>query len=146
MPRPFSDDLRCRILAAYARNEGSQQELARRFGVSFAHVRKERRRLSGQMERVSQSRRGPLSRMTEAVREQLRGWLREQPDRTLAELGEQLRASGIVVSSSRISQTLQQMGLRLKRSRFTPSSGTPSKTASGGKGFLPPSRPSHRRS
>ena len=148
MPKPLSDDLRCRILAAYARNEGSQQELARRFGVSFEYVRKIRKqwRLNGRMERVAQSRRGPLSRMTEAVREQLRGWLREQPDRTLAELGEQLRAGGIVASRSRISQTLQQMDLRLKKSRFTPSSATPSKTASGEKSFLPRSRPSRRRS
>jgi transposase len=114
MPKPLSDDLRCRILRAYARQEESQAELARRFGVSFEYVRKVRRqwRLSGRMERVPQSRHGRLSRITTAVREQLRDWVREQPDRTLAELGEQLQAQGVAVSRSRISQILQQMGLR----------------------------------
>jgi transposase-like protein len=53
MPKPLSDDLRCRILQAYLRGEGSQAELSRRFGVSFEYVRKIRRhwRLSGRMER-----------------------------------------------------------------------------------------------
>ena len=53
MPKPLSDDLRCRILQAYLRQEGSQMELSRRFGVSFEYVRKIRRhwRLSGRMER-----------------------------------------------------------------------------------------------
>jgi transposase len=148
MPKPLSDDLRCRILAAYARHEGSQRELVRRFGVSFEYVRKVRKqwRLSGQMERVPQLRRGPLSRLTEAVREQLRGRLREQPDRTLAELAQQLRASGVAVSRSRVSQTLQQMGLRLKKSRSMPARGTRRKIAGGGKSFLPLSPRSHWKS
>ena len=84
MPKALSDDLRCRILEAYSRGEGSQRELAQRFGVSFEYVRKVRWQLrqNGQMKRVPQSRHGPLSRMTAAVQERLRGWLREQPDRT----------------------------------------------------------------
>src|ERR1019366_2184398 len=148
MPKPLSDDLRCRILSAYARREGSQQELARRFGVSFEYVRKVRRqwRLNGQMERIPQSRHGPLSRMTEAVKDRLRGWLKEQPDRTLGELGEQLQGWGVGVSRSRVSQILQQMGLRRKKSRSTPRSATPRPTASGGKSFLPSLPRSRRRS
>jgi transposase len=148
MPKPLSDDLRCRILEAYARQEGSQRELARRFGVSFEYVRKVRRqwRLSGRMERIGQSRHGPPSRMTEAVKEQLRGWLREQPDRTLAELVEQLRTSSVEVSRSRVSQILQQMGLRRKKSLSTPPSATPKPTSSGAKSSSPPSPRSRRRS
>jgi transposase len=148
MPKPLSDDLRCRILAAYERNEGTQQELARRFGVSFEYVRKVRKqwRRNGKMERIPQSRRGPLSRITGAVKEQLRGWVREQPDRTLAELGGQLHACGVEVSRSRVSQTLQQMGLRLKKSPSTPRSATGKPIASDEKSFLPPSLPSRRRS
>jgi len=117
MPKPWSDDLRCRILDAYERKEGSQREVSRRFGVSFEYVRKIRKqwRGSGQKERMPQSRHGRLSRMTDAVQERLRGWLREQPDRTLAELQEQLQASGVVASRSRIGQVLQQMGLRQKK-------------------------------
>jgi transposase len=91
--------------------------LARRIGVSFEYVRKIRRqlRLSGRMERQPQSRQGRVSRITAAVKEQLRDWVREQPDRKLAELGEQLQTQGVAVSRSRISQILHQMGLRLKK-------------------------------
>jgi len=148
MPHPLSDDLRCRILEAYARQEGSQSELARRFGVSFEYVRKIRKhwRRNGRMERVPQRRHGPQSRITEAVKEQLRGWVREQPDRTLAELGAALDAGGVSVSRSRVSQILQQMGLRLKKSRSMPVSATPQRTASGGKNSSPPSPRFRRKS
>src|SRR5277367_5432884 len=128
MAKPWSDDLRCRILDAYERKEGSQREVSRRFGVSFEYVRKIRKqwRRSGQKERM-------------------RGWLREQPDRTLAELQEQLQASGVVASRSRIGQVLQQMGLGQKK-RCTPPNGTRKPTASGAKSFWPPSPPSRWRS
>jgi transposase len=140
MPKPLSDDLRCRILEAYQRKEGSQQQLAQRFGVSCEYVRKIRRqwRQSGRMERVAQLRHGPQSRITEPVKEQLRGWLREQPDRTLAELGEQLRSSGVEASRSRISQVLGKMGLVLKKSPSMPKSAMPRPTASGAKTSSPP--------
>ena len=76
MPKPLSDDLRCRILSAYARHEGSQRELVRRFGVSFEYVRKVRKqwRLSGQMERVEQ-RRGTPRKLSSSQLETLRGLL-----------------------------------------------------------------------
>ena len=91
------------------------------------------------MERRPQSRHGRLSRITAVVKEQLRDWVREQPDRTLAELGEQLHARGIAVSRSRVSQILHQMGLGLKKSRSMPLSGTRKPTASAGRNSSPPS-------
>ncbi|HET7100352.1 MAG TPA: FeoC-like transcriptional regulator [Terriglobia bacterium] len=148
MPKPFSDDLRCRILGAYVRKEGSQRELARRFETSFEYVRKivKQWRRNGKMERVPQRRRGAVSRITAEVKDKLRGWLKEQPDLTLAELGERLLAIGVRVSRSRVSQVLQQMGLRLKKSRFTPKNGIRRPTASGGRSFLPLSPRSRRKS
>jgi transposase len=98
------------------------------------------------MERVAQSRHGRLSRVTEAVREQLRGWVSEQPDRTLAELGEQLHAGGTELSRSRISQVLHQLGLRLKKSRSMPASATRKPIAGGAKSTLPTSPRSRQRS
>jgi transposase len=141
MAQPLSDDLRCRILEAYERKEGSQQQLAQRFGVGFEYVRKIRRQLrrSGKKERVAQARHGPQSRIGEPVKEQLRSWLKEQPDRTLAELGGQLRLSGVEAGRSRISQVLSAMGLRLKKSPSTPRSATPRPTASGARSSSPPS-------
>jgi transposase len=117
MAKSFSDDLRCRILEAYERKEGSQQELARRFGVGFEYVRKIRRQLrrSGQKMRVPQSRHGRLSRFTDAVQERLRVWLREQPDLTEMELRERLAGNGVQASKSRVGQVLRQMGERRKK-------------------------------
>jgi transposase len=117
MPKALSDDLRCPILEAYARKEGSQAQLARRFAGSFEPVRKLRKqfRQAGQMERRPQSPHNMESRMTAAVREQLRVWSREQPDRTLAESGEQLEAQSVQASRSLIWLTLRQMGLRQKK-------------------------------
>lgn len=148
MAKPFSDDLRCRILQAYERKEGSRRELARRFGVGFEYVRKigRQQRRSGQMERVPQSRRGRLSRFTEAVKERLRSWLREQADLTEAELCERLAGSGVEASKSRVGQVLRQMGLRRKNSRSTPANGTPRPTSSGAKSSWPRSPRYHRRS
>lgn len=148
MPKPLSDDLRRRILEAYARKEGSQAELARRFQVSFEFVRKLRKQLrkTGRMERIPQARHNAPSRMTGSVREQLHAWLREQPDRTLSELGELLAAHSVPASRSLISLTLQQMGLRQKKSPSTPRSGTRKPTAAVAKSSSRRSARSRRRS
>src|SRR5664279_3735018 len=45
----------------------------------------------GQMERVPQTRHGPISRVTAEVKHQLRVELRAQPDLTLWELGQRLQ-------------------------------------------------------
>jgi hypothetical protein len=87
---------------------------------------------------------GRPSRFTEAVKERLRGWLREQPDHNQAELAEQLQASSVGASRSRIGQVLQGMGMGRKK-RFTPPSATRRPTVSGAKNFWPPSPRSRRR-
>lgn len=117
MCRPLSDDLRCRVLDAYERKEGSQSKLAARFGVGFDYVHKILRhwRRSGQKERTPQSRHGRVSKVTEPVKSQLRDWLREQPDKTLAELSADLRTIDVRISKSRISQVLQSMQLGRKK-------------------------------
>ena len=71
------------------------------------------------MERVEQ-RHGPPSRMTAAVQAGLRGLVRQQPDATLRELQQRLWASQRVgVSLQHLWRVLQNMGLRLKKSRST---------------------------
>jgi transposase len=93
MAKPYSDDLRRRILQAYAQGEGTQAQLAQRFRVSLGYVEKIRgqQRRTGQMERVPHHP-GRKPKFTEPIREQLRGWLRQQADSTLAELQERLAA------------------------------------------------------
>jgi len=94
MARAYCDELRRRILQADAQEEGSEAGLARRFCVSVSYVKKLRRQLrhTGKMERVAHPP-GRQPKFTEPVREQLRRWLEQQPDLTLAERQEQLRPS-----------------------------------------------------
>ena len=88
MAKAYSDDLRCKLLTAYDRGQGSLRVLAELFSVSFDWAKKvSRQRLrTQQMERVAQSRHGVVSRITPAMEAELLRQLREQPDRTLAEL------------------------------------------------------------
>ena len=126
MAKAYSDDLRRKLLEAHDRGEGSLRQLAQRFGVSVPWAWKisRQRRRSGQMERVEQ-RHGPPSRMTAAVQASLRGLVREQPDLTLMELQQRLWVSERVrVSFQHLWRVLQNMGLRLKKSRSMPKNKT----------------------
>jgi len=130
MAKAYSDDLRRKLLEAHDRGEGSLLELAKRFGVSVPWAWKisRQRRRSGQMERVEQ-RHGPRSCMTAAVQASLRGLVRQQPDVTLMELQQRLWASERVrVSYQHLWRVLQNMGLRLKKSRSTPRNKTRSRS------------------
>lgn len=118
MPQPISDDLRRRLLEAWAAGEGTLAELGQRFRVSVGFAKKARQHLlrTGEMNRVPQSRHGPRSRVDEAAREQLRAWIRDQPDLTLAELqGLLWRKRGIQVSRSLVAWILPQLGMRRKK-------------------------------
>jgi transposase len=118
MAQAYSNDLRCKILESYARGEGSLRELAERFAVSHGYAKKIHREQlrTGQMERKPQVRYGPVSVVTAAVEEQLRAEVKKQPDVTLLELQQRLRASRQVqLSRSRWGAVLQRLGLRRKK-------------------------------
>ena len=148
MAKPYSDDLRRRILQAYAQGEGSEALLAQRFRVSVAYGKKIRRQLrhTGQMERVAHHP-GRKPKFTAPVLEQLRRWLEQQPDLTLAELQEQLRQqTHLSVSLPSLWVVLRKIGLRLKKSHSTRKSAIRKKTGNGGKRSSKPSARSRRRS
>ena len=106
MPQPYSDDLRSKLLESYEAGVGSLRELAAQFRVSWGYSKKIRAHQvrTGNKTRPEQFRHGPESCMREAVRDNLRNWLREQPDLTEAELRERLAAAGVQVSKSRVGQ------------------------------------------
>jgi transposase len=86
------------------------------------------------VERVRQSRHGPISRVTAEVEEQLREELRRQPDLTLQELGERLEhRQQLRLSRSRLWVVLRRMGLRRKKNRSMRPSRTARKPNGGGK-------------
>jgi transposase len=148
MARAFSDDLRRRILQAYLQDEGTQAELARRFRVSLDYVRKIHRqwRQTGKMERVAH-RPGRKPLFTEPIRDRLRGWLKQQPDLTLAEMQEKLgREAHLGVSVPSLWTVLRKMDLRLKKSRSTPASATRKRIGNDGQRSLRNLPPSRRKS
>jgi transposase len=70
MPKPYSNDLRCKLLGAYEGGHGSLRTLASRFNVSYDYARKisAQRRRHGQMERVAQRPRpARIGRIVEAA-------------------------------------------------------------------------------
>jgi transposase len=108
-------------------------------------IRGQQRR-TGQMERVAHHP-GRKPKFSEPIREQLRGWLRQQPDSTLAELQERLAAEKrLQVSVPSLWVVLGQMGLRLKKSRSTRGNEIPKPTRSGGKHSWKRSARSRRKS
>ncbi len=134
MAKAYSDDLRCKLLTAYDRGQGSLRELAELFSVSHDWAKKisMQRRHSQQMERVAQSHHGAVSRITAEVAAELLRQLREQPDRTLAELQQGLQKScGLVVSTQHLWRVLKRLGVRLKKSHSTRLNGTPKPTNNG---------------
>lgn len=146
MAQPYSDDLRCKFLEAYEAGVGSLRELADRFRVSLPYGKKihAQQLRTGQKEQVRQSHHGPVSKITEAVKERIRGWLGQQADLTLAELRERLQATGLSVSRSRVGQVLQEMGLGRKKNRSTRKSATRRRTGNGAKSSSRSSARLHR--
>lgn len=121
MAKAYSDDLRRKILEAYSNREGTIAEIAARFRVSVGYVKKILRqyRHTGKMERTPH-RPGRKPLFTPPIREQIRAWLKAQPDLTLAEMQEKLRqGEHLKTSLPSLWMVLKKMGLRLKKSRST---------------------------
>ena len=127
MARAYSDDLRRKLLEAHEQGEGSLTKLAKRFRVSegWAWKISAARSRTGKTERPAGNKRGRKSRITAEVIEYLRSRVKEQPDRTLVELQEDLRNhQSIEIGITWLWMVLKQMGLRLKKSRSAPPSRT----------------------
>jgi transposase len=124
--KPYSRELREKILRAHDEHRGSQRALAALFGVSRAFLEKlvQRRRSTGQMApRPHAGGRKPSC--DPAALAVVRQILQEQTDATLAELCEQLgHRRGLWVSMATMSCLLTRLGLPRKKSRSTPAHGT----------------------
>jgi transposase len=135
MPRAYDNDLRRKVLAAYAAGKGSQRELAHLFGVSLGWVQKVFRqyRRSGQADRVEQ-RHGPASRLDSEAKACLLRAIEDRPDRTLAELQRILaEQQGVRLCIAQVWNVLKRLGVRLKKSHSTPRSVTLKPIVKGGK-------------
>jgi transposase len=128
MARAYSDDLRRKLLESHAAGKGSVEELADRFGVSARWAWKvmSAYKRTGSMDRVPQSRHGVVPM---AIDEPVRALVRRQPDMVLREMQAELAKDGHRISIPQLWRVLKKLGLRLKKSRSTPPSGTRKRTS-----------------
>jgi transposase len=112
--QPYSQDLRDRVLRALDRGD-RPTEIARRFEVSRIWVYQVR----GRVQRTGQ--RGSLaiggyrrSRLAESE-QQLRVWIAEAPDLTLAELQQRLAGRGVAVKIGALWHQLNKWNLTFKK-------------------------------
>lgn len=115
-------DLRERVVAACDRHDGNRVEIARRFGVSTAWIRRllQRRRETGSIAALPQNP-GRKPALDDRKMERLRRIVARRPDATLRELKERL---GVKISDGAMIRALRVLKLTLKKSRSRP----PSKT------------------
>lgn len=111
--RPYSPDLRERIIAAVERGQGSLRELAEVFLVSVSCIVRLLRRHRATGSFLPQPHAGgPHPVLDEDACQRLLALVREQPDATLAELQARL---GVPCSVSTICRALQRHGISRKK-------------------------------
>lgn len=113
--RPYSMDLRRRVVAACDRKDGRRVEIAERFGVSTAWIRRllQRRRETGSIAPLPQNA-GRKPALDDRQMERLRRLVERQPDATLRELKDRL---GVTISNGAMIRALRVLRLTLKKSR-----------------------------
>jgi transposase len=111
--KPYSMDLRERVIAAVDRQEGSQRQIARRFGISLSAVRDwlRRRRLTGSIAPKPHGGGHPPA-LDPTHRQQLQELIRQRPDATLDELTKQL---GVACHRMAIWRTLRKLRISRKQ-------------------------------
>jgi transposase len=135
---PYSQDLRERVIAATDEGTETQPEVAERFGVSVSFITKLRRRRRDAGTVAAKPHAGGFAPALAGPRlRALSALVAAQPDATLAELRDRLasrRRGGARVGRSTVWRALARLGLPLKKSRRTPTSGTrPGSAGCGGR-------------
>lgn len=112
--QPYSQDLRDRVLRALERGD-RPSDIARRFEVSRVWVYQVRERAEKTGERGSRPI-GGYRRSRIAEKEQdLRTWIAERPDLTLAELQQRLEQQGVVIKIGALWHQLSRWNLTFKK-------------------------------
>lgn len=113
--RPYSMDLRERVVAACDAREGTRLRIAKRFGVSTSWIRGvlQRRRETGSIAALPQNP-GRKPKLNDRQMRQLRRLVERRPDATLRELKRGLK---VRMSDRALLRALRVLGLTLKKSR-----------------------------
>jgi transposase len=120
MPKPYEQDLRERVLAAYDRGKQTK-EIADTLGVSPAWARRVKQ-VRREEQRTTRLPMGGV-RVVKVDLEQLRKLVEQQPDATIPELHHRLGGKDRC-SESAVGMALQRLGLSFKKRRPTPPSRT----------------------
>ena len=111
---PYSQDLRDRVLRALDRGD-RPTEIARRFEVSRIWVYQVRGRVQATGERGSLRIGGYRRSKLAQSEQQLRAWIAEAPDLTLAELQQRLAGQGVAVKIGALWHQLNKWNLTFKK-------------------------------
>src|SRR5437588_6820906 len=111
--RPYSNDLRERIVAAIDRGEHSLRQLAHLFSVSLSFLVRllQQRRATGSLQ-PKPHRGGPARKLDAAAVRRLLELVRQQPDATLTELRDRL---GIPCHIATIARVLRKQRISRKK-------------------------------
>lgn len=132
--KPYSQDLREKIIQALEAQEETQSDIADRFTVSLSFVEKLWRQWQTTGSCAAKPHAGGQPRRLRDHSETLRNAVATQPDATLEELSDQVvEAKGPQVSRSTVCRELQRLKLPLKKSHSTP----PSETLRGSNDYEP---------
>lgn len=112
--RSYSQDLRDRVLRAIERGDRPTR-IADRFEVSREWVYQVNRRFKAEGLRHSFQIGGHRTSRIAPQEAQLRAWIKEKPDSTLAELCEKLEEIGVVIKVSALWHQLDKWGLSFKK-------------------------------
>lgn len=120
--KPYSDDLRCRVIKAIQENQETQEEIGVHFGVSTSFVEKLWHRFQTTGSYQAKPHSGGRRRLLEGAEAVIRQLVAAEPDLTLAELAEKVarQSNTQTVSEAVMCVELQRLELPLKKSRFMP--------------------------
>ena len=119
--KPYSQDLRDRIIHTLEAGKETQPAVAERFYVSPSFVAKLWHRWRRNGSGAAKPHAGGKARRLKDHTETLRNEVAQQPDATLEELRDRVvAAQGPQVSPATICRELQRLQLPRKKSRFTP--------------------------
>ena len=123
MAKPYSMDLRERVLAALMAGQG-RGAVARRFEISISSVGRYIRRFRETGTLAPDKFGGHKRHALADEEERLRDWIKERPDMTLAEIKDRLHESGIEVGQTAISNFLRHLNLSYKKNAARSGAGT----------------------
>lgn len=114
MARPYSLDLRERVVAALAAGD-SCRKVGARFGLSVATVVRWGQRLRARGDVAPDKYGGHRRRLLEPHRDLVRDLIAAAPDRPVRELRDELAARGIVLCEDAVRRFLHAEGLSFKK-------------------------------